>query len=114
MARTIGIYSALLVAFVAMIAVVLHFGPPDLHVPDLGKSAGLLDSQATSQRSPLSEVLLQVLVIVIAARLVGVLFTKMAQPAVIGEMAVGIALGPTVLGSLFPSSRGPLKAINIR
>ena len=45
------------------------------------------------------------ILIVIAARLVGLLFLKMGQPAVIGEMVAGIILGPSLLGALFPTAQ---------
>src|SRR4051812_9729781 len=45
-------------------------------------------------------VLLDVAVVVMAARLVGRLFVRIGQPAVIGEIVAGIALGPTLLGLL--------------
>ena len=45
-------------------------------------------------------ILLDVAVILIAARAGGVLFERMGQPSVIGEIAAGIALGPTLLGLL--------------
>jgi Kef-type K+ transport system membrane component KefB len=45
-------------------------------------------------------VLLDVAIVVAAARLVGKLFRRIGQPAVIGELAAGIALGPTLLGLL--------------
>ena len=41
-------------------------------------------------------ILLDVAVILIAARAGGVLFERMGQPSVIGEIAAGIALGPTL------------------
>lgn len=46
--------------------------------------------------------LLQVIVILIFARLVAWLFTKIGQPSVIGEILAGIILGPSVLGWLWP------------
>jgi Kef-type K+ transport system membrane component KefB len=46
-------------------------------------------------------VLLDIAIVVVAARLVGRLFRRMGQPAVIGEIVAGIALGPTLLGA-FP------------
>jgi len=55
-------------------------------------------------RSALSILLLQIIVIVIAARLFGRLFRKVGQPAVIGEMVAGILLGPSLLGMLSPST----------
>jgi Kef-type K+ transport system membrane component KefB len=45
-------------------------------------------------------VLLDVAIVVVAARLVGRLFVRLGQPAVIGEIVAGIALGPTLLGLL--------------
>lgn len=52
--------------------------------------------------SPFGLLLLQVIVILIFARLVAWLFTKFGQPSVIGEILSGIILGPSVLGWLWP------------
>ena len=46
-------------------------------------------------------VFLDVAVIIVAARLMGRLFQRLRQPAVVGEILAGILLGPTLLG-LFP------------
>jgi Kef-type K+ transport system membrane component KefB len=56
-------------------------------------------------RHPFSTLLLQVIVILVAARLAGALFRGMGQPAVIGEMTAGIVLGPSVLGALAPGAQ---------
>lgn len=57
-------------------------------------------------------VLLDLAVILIAARLGGWLFARLRQPPVIGEVVVGILLGPTLLGdlstTLFPDDARPL------
>jgi Kef-type K+ transport system membrane component KefB len=45
-------------------------------------------------------ILLDVAVILVAARAGRVLFERVGQPAVIGEIAAGVALGPTLLGVL--------------
>jgi K+:H+ antiporter len=50
----------------------------------------------------LLHVLLALLVIVVAARLVGFVFRKIGQPPVIGEVVAGILLGPSLLGSAAP------------
>jgi len=55
-------------------------------------------------REPLSILLLQVVVILIAARFISGLFLKVGQPPVIGEMIAGIILGPSLLGMLFPKA----------
>jgi Kef-type K+ transport system membrane component KefB len=53
---------------------------------------------------PLSILLLQLIVIVVVARLFGMLFLRIGQPSVIGEMVAGIVLGPSLLGALFPAA----------
>jgi Kef-type K+ transport system membrane component KefB len=50
----------------------------------------------------LGELLLQALVILAVARGVGLLFRRIHQPQVIGEMLAGIMLGPSLLGWLAP------------
>jgi Kef-type K+ transport system membrane component KefB len=46
--------------------------------------------------------LVQIVVILVAARLVGALMRRVGQPQVVGEMLAGIALGPSVLGAQMP------------
>jgi len=47
--------------------------------------------------------LLQTIVIVAAARVVGVAFRRLGQPPVIGEMVAGLLLGPSLLGAAAPA-----------
>ena len=61
-------------------------------------SAGLLENF----QLPLNILLVQVIVIIVTAKLVGVIFSKIGQPTVIGEMLAGILLGPSLLGALSP------------
>ncbi len=51
---------------------------------------------------PLSQLFLQLLIIIAAARCLGFVFTLVGQPAVVGEMAAGILLGPSLFGMLSP------------
>ncbi|HEV2064098.1 MAG TPA: cation:proton antiporter [Thermoanaerobaculia bacterium] len=51
---------------------------------------------------PLARLLLQLIVIIAFARLFGALFRRLGQPAVVGEIVAGIALGPSVLGAAAP------------
>jgi Kef-type K+ transport system membrane component KefB len=53
--------------------------------------------------SPVFVLLLQLLVIMAAGRGVGLLFRRVGQPAVVGEMLAGVLLGPSLLGHAFPS-----------
>lgn len=57
-----------------------------------------------NDRSPLSVLLLQIIVIIVVARFVGGIFRRIGQPPVMGEMVAGIALGPSVLGWLWPQA----------
>jgi Kef-type K+ transport system membrane component KefB len=47
--------------------------------------------------------LVQIIVILLAARLVGALVKRLGQPQVVGEMLAGIALGPSLLGAHAPA-----------
>lgn len=46
--------------------------------------------------------LLQIIVILSVARGIGILFSKLKQPTVVGEIVAGILLGPTLLGAVWP------------
>lgn len=52
----------------------------------------------------LLHVLLALVVIIVAARIVGFLFRGIGQPPVIGEVVAGILLGPSLLGSVAPEA----------
>jgi len=51
----------------------------------------------------LLHLLLALFVILVVARLVGVLFKRIGQPPVIGEVVAGILLGPSLLGRVWPT-----------
>src|SRR5258707_924005 len=53
-------------------------------------------------RTSLSILLLQIIVIIIVARLFAAVFRRVGQPPVMGEMIAGIVLGPSLLGLLSP------------
>lgn len=52
---------------------------------------------------PLALLLLQIAVVLVVARLVGIAFRKIGQPQVVGEMVAGILLGPSLLGAVAPA-----------
>jgi Kef-type K+ transport system membrane component KefB len=86
---------------------------PVLVLAVAGHGAHLTPAQAESARvgaaaskGTFAEVLLALAVIALAARGVGAFFRRwLGQPAVMGEIAAGIALGPSVLGAVSPSAQ---------
>jgi len=82
---------------------------------EVQQATGSAESQATRASNPfaafqanlehpLSRLLIQLLVIIAAARLLGNLFVRFGVPAVVGEMTAGILLGPSLLGLLAPGT----------
>lgn len=51
---------------------------------------------------PLAVFILQMIVIIAVCQVFSYLFRKVGQPAVIGEMLAGIALGPSLMGAIAP------------
>jgi Kef-type K+ transport system membrane component KefB len=110
MRRHLVSYSVLLVISVAGLLVLLSVGArlqaPAAVVSGPAPSTDLTAGLRETLADPLSRLLLQIVVIVVAARLAGMLFRRMGQPAVTGEMVAGILLGPSLLGLLFPGALG--------
>lgn len=70
------------------------------------------DVWRTNAGHPLARLILQILVIVAAARLFGAAVRYFGQPPVIGEIAAGIALGPSLLGAWMPGVSAQLFPVN--
>jgi K+:H+ antiporter len=118
MRRLALIYTLILGFILAGIVVVLHHGQTLARPAGTPPSAASASTHATSgnvvesafaevQRDfndPLGKLLLQLFVVIAASRLVGKLFTRVGQPAVVGEMAAGILLGPSLLGLVAPEA----------
>lgn len=58
--------------------------------------------------SPLTLLIAQLVVIIVAARLLGLVARKIHQPLVIAEVVAGIMLGPSLLGALAPEVKDAL------
>ena len=115
------LYLLMLVVFGAAIAAVLKIGG-SLPAP-AGEVVGTGERAAPSAPdvSPLGHLFLQLLVILVVSRGIGLLFARLGQPKVVGEMAAGILLGPSLFGLLAPgafafvfppSSLGTLKLLS--
>ena len=62
----------------------------------------VIDQFSKNIKSPLSILLLQVIIILFTSRIFGIIFSKLGQQTVIGEIIAGIFLGPSIFGWLFP------------
>jgi Kef-type K+ transport system membrane component KefB len=63
-----------------------------------------MDALLENFKDPLAKLLLQFIVIILATRAAGSLFKRFGQPSVIGEIAAGIVLGPSLFGWLWPEA----------
>jgi Kef-type K+ transport system membrane component KefB len=119
MKRTILLYVLLVSLFGLGMYLTLDYGrhllPPKpsagvaatiTHAASVSSSgaSSLLSALNENAKGPLSRLLLQVIVIMVATRTVGALFGRFGQPPVIGEMAAGILLGPSLLGWVWPEA----------
>jgi Kef-type K+ transport system membrane component KefB len=72
---------------------------------------------ATKQResfgATVAAFFLAVVVVMLVARLFGLVAVKLAQPRVMGEVVAGITLGPTILGAIAPAVQAQLFATDI-
>ena len=61
-----------------------------------------VDTLLFNLHHPLAILLIQIVTIVLVARVFGWFFQKIGQPSVIGEIIAGIVLGPSLFGAYFP------------
>jgi Kef-type K+ transport system membrane component KefB len=103
-------YVALLIIFGVGIWLVLAAGARLNKTPSGSTASAAAEAQRTTaqakstERSPVSVLLLQIILIIVVAKLVGAIFRRIGQPPVMGEMVAGIALGPSLLGWLSPQT----------
>jgi Kef-type K+ transport system membrane component KefB len=101
-------YIAVVGGFAVAIWLMLQWGKTLEENKIIEKTFSLIETQsifsqiAQNLKHPLSILTLQIVTIIMVARIFSVLFKKIGQPAVIGEIAAGIALGPSLLGWLLP------------
>jgi len=113
--KTWFFFGSILVLFVVFSYILFQFADhfdADAAINEVARSA---DNTTTSLelfweslRHNLAEpgalLLLQIVAILIVARIFGFLFAKMGQPSVIGEILAGIILGPSLLGEISPTT----------
>ena len=98
------LYVLMLLVFGVAIVAVLKLGS-SLPAPAAEPLAGSArTAPLAGHDSALGHLLLQLLVIIVAARGIGHVFKRFGQPAVVGEMAAGIFLGPSLFGLLAPEA----------
>lgn len=97
-----------LLGYLAMIGVgVLLFvmiGRLGSGLETLSTTAPSIGASTTTPAHLLEHLLLALTVIVLLARVVGMLFQRIHQPPVIGEVVAGILLGPSLLGQVSPEA----------
>src|SRR3984957_19755940 len=71
-------------------------------IPGVEPSASLVENLRENLQDPLTRLFVQLILIIMVARLCGALTMMVRQPAVVGEMIAGILLGPSLLGWLWP------------
>ena len=80
--------------------------PAQAPAAGVAPAASLLAALPQHFQDPLTRLFVQLILILIVARICGVVARKAGQPAVIGEMVAGILLGPSLLGWLWPDAFG--------
>ncbi|MCQ4166666.1 cation:proton antiporter domain-containing protein [Tahibacter harae] len=105
----LSFYLITTIACLAICVLALHLGQglvPGAEAVAAKSSAhagsGVFTALVGNLRHPLAILLLQLVVVIGAAKLLGALFQRLKQPAVIGEMIAGILLGPSLLGATLP------------
>jgi Kef-type K+ transport system membrane component KefB len=108
--RNLTFYGGVVAGFSLLIYFVLHLGtvleqskhmtfPVPASSPGWGR---LTESFAHNLVGPMSILLLQIITIIVVARVFGFFCKKIKQPTVIGEIAAGVFLGPSFIGTYFP------------
>jgi Kef-type K+ transport system membrane component KefB len=96
--RLSSLYWLMLIVAVAIFGIIRWYGET-LPAP---APVAVAHPHVTSGASLLQHTLLALTVVILVARLLGRVFGRIQQPAVIGEVVAGIALGPSLLGRVAP------------
>jgi Kef-type K+ transport system membrane component KefB len=69
-------------------------------------SRAIVDELRKNFSSPIAGFVLQVLTILVASRICGLILRRLGQPRVMGEIIAGICLGPSLLKAVYPELHG--------
>ena len=97
--RVVGVYG-LMVVVPVLLSIVLLNG--DNSADTTTRSADAVAGH------PLAHLLLAIAIVVAACKAAGWLARRLGQPPVIGEIAAGVVLGPSVLGAVWPAGAAAL------
>ena len=111
MTRRLLVYVSVVGASILVVAALIQLGDswfspgtlPAAAAPAVA-DAGVVARLLANAGHPLSRLLIQLVVIVVAARGSAMLATRLGQPPVIGEIAAGVLLGPSLLGWVAPGT----------
>ena len=108
MKRThLKLYLLIIVPFLALIITLLFLGKtlqPSAFTTEIKDSQAVSGNIMESFNHPLTILLMQMLVVLGVAKIIGYLFQRIGQQAVMGEILAGIVLGPSLFGWLMPES----------
>jgi Kef-type K+ transport system membrane component KefB len=109
MQRRVLIYTVVIAVSIAAIAGVLNlgerwFGESRQLAVTQHAAAAQTPLAAKDPLHPLPLLIVQMLVIVLATQFAGAVATSLRQPAVIGEIAAGLLLGPSLVGAAWPAA----------
>lgn len=101
--RKLLLYAAMLAFAVLAFAAIDRYGSTQLAAPPLRADAAQAKAAAAPAGDVFFHVLLAMAAMIAAGRLLGLACRRIGQPQVIGEVIAGIALGPSLLGRLWPA-----------
>lgn len=100
------VYAGAIIAALVIILGLLQFGARTVAVgvplSQQAAPSGVIAQILSNAGQPLPRLLLQLLVVMLATRVLGDVMRRLGQPTVIGEILGGLVLGPSLLGWLAP------------
>ena len=97
------VYFVLLVGSVGLFFLIRSIGEDIVRMPS-EVIANSSNPHVASHSQTLPQVLMALVTIMVTARVLGLVFQRLGQPRVIGEVVAGIVLGPSLLGRLSPET----------